>query len=227
MLTDTKTLSPKPIQSSQGKMGRVADFYVDDRIWRIPYLVMETDSWLRGRLALLAPVAFDPNAFASLDAFRVNLSKDQAENCPPFDSFPAVPRSYLQRVQQHYQWEDCSSDVDKGNTSIGGMDAPVQPSQLSGDESHVRTLKSFSGLRLHASDGPIGRLVSMTMDTRTWEIAELVIEIGHWLSVKRIPILPDSVNRIDYDDATIHVTLTKDEIRETRDTDVAQHAVVF
>ena len=52
MLNKAKTLKGYSIQSTDGEtIGKVNEFYFDDRHWTIRYLVAETGTWLTNRQA--------------------------------------------------------------------------------------------------------------------------------------------------------------------------------
>lgn len=52
-----KSLIGYTILATVGEIGKVKEFYFDDRTWTIRYLIVETGSWLFGRKILLAPEA--------------------------------------------------------------------------------------------------------------------------------------------------------------------------
>jgi hypothetical protein len=60
------------------------------------------------------------------------------------------------------------------------------------------------------------------VDGRSWTIRELVVETGHWYAGKKILIVPENITRISYDDSTVFVSLTKEDIQQTSTNDVVQ-----
>ncbi len=93
------------------------------------------------------------------------------------------------------------------------------------DDIHLRSTKAIIGYRIQASDGPIGTVSGFTAEVWSWGIRELVVETGHWYSGKPILILPESIDRISYEDSTVFVNLTKADIAQTTKNDVAQALV--
>jgi len=79
------------------------DFYFDDQKWVVRYAVVDTGSWLLGRLVLIAP-----HAFGNLDQNRtsllVNLTRQQIENSPPIESHKPVSRQYEEEYYRYYGW---------------------------------------------------------------------------------------------------------------------------
>ena len=57
MLSKAKTLTGYKLQSLDGEIGEVKEFYFDDHHWTIRYLVANTGNWLAGRLVLISPYA--------------------------------------------------------------------------------------------------------------------------------------------------------------------------
>jgi len=49
MLIKAKTLNGYKLDSLDGEIGKVKEFYFDDRHWTIRYLVADTGNWLTGR----------------------------------------------------------------------------------------------------------------------------------------------------------------------------------
>ena len=93
MLLSIKQLYGEKLRASDGEIGHVKDFYFDDQKWVVRCAVVDTGSWLLGRLVLIAP-----HAFGNLDQNRslllVNLTRQQIENSPPIESHKPVSRQY-------------------------------------------------------------------------------------------------------------------------------------
>ena len=70
----TKDLKGNTIVATDGDIGKVDDFYFDDKSWTIRYLVADTGNWLLGRKVLLSPIAVGKADFSS---GRFNM-----ESCP-------------------------------------------------------------------------------------------------------------------------------------------------
>jgi hypothetical protein len=57
MLHKAKTLTGYKLDSLDGEIGRVEEFYFDDKYWVVRYLVADSGNWLTGRHVLLSPYA--------------------------------------------------------------------------------------------------------------------------------------------------------------------------
>ena len=71
--------------------GRVFDFYLDDRSWRLRYLVVETGAWFNRHRVLLPPGALDSFP-ADSRCLHVSLSAEEVRRSPGMDSEMPVSR---------------------------------------------------------------------------------------------------------------------------------------
>src|SRR5471032_2576566 len=103
MLQNTKELYGHKLAASDGDIGRVRDFYFDDKTWAVRYLVADTGTWLTGRQVLLAP-----HAFGRFDAagkiVHVNLTRKQIEDSPSIEAHRPVSRQYEAEYFRYYGW---------------------------------------------------------------------------------------------------------------------------
>jgi hypothetical protein len=108
------------------------------------------------------------------------------------------------------------------------MDPPFIPDDMRRDEQHpkdelhLRSTKAVTGYRIQATDGPLGSVSGFMVDGRNWTIREVVVQTGHWYSRKEILILPENIQRISHENATVSVSLSRENLDETMSDDVAQ-----
>lgn len=70
-----------------------------------------------------------------------------------------------------------------------------------------------------ATDGEIGHVKDVYFDEHAWGIRYLVVETGTWLESRKVLISPYSVIQPLADDGTIHVSLTREQVRNSPDID--------
>jgi hypothetical protein len=58
MLRSIKQLYGDELRATDGEIGHIKDFYFDDQNWAVRYVVVDTGSWLSGRLVLISPHVF-------------------------------------------------------------------------------------------------------------------------------------------------------------------------
>src|ERR1035437_7904493 len=84
MLNKAKTLKGYKLDSRDGEIGKVKEFYFDDHHWTIRYLVADTGNWLTGRQVLISPYALIA-VVQEEEHITFDLTKKQIENSPPLD----------------------------------------------------------------------------------------------------------------------------------------------
>ena len=89
------------MDSLDGEIGKVKEFYFDDRHWTIRYLVAETGTWLADRQVLISPYALSA-VNKEAKNIAVDLTKKQIEASPSLDSDKPVSRQFEQAYYGHY-----------------------------------------------------------------------------------------------------------------------------
>jgi PRC-barrel domain len=89
------------IRASDGDIGHVDDFLVDDDGWRIRYMIADTGNWLPGRKVLIALPWIKELDWAERRVV-VDLSRDAVKNSPPYDPHRPLARGYEAQLHGHY-----------------------------------------------------------------------------------------------------------------------------
>lgn len=74
----------------------------------------------------------------------------------------------------------------------------------------MSSAEAFSGSRVIASDGMIGRVVDLLFDEERWHIRYLVVSTGDWLPRSQVLISPYSVRFVDTRARLIVSSVTRD-----------------
>ena len=222
MLRSIKQLYGEKLGTSDGEIGHVKDFYFDDQKWGVRYVVVDTGSWLSGRLVLISPHAFG-NFYEYDHCLLVELTRKEIENSPPIEAHKPVSRQYEAEYYRYYGYPSYWNGIEMW----GAAGFPVIPppylmvseddshcGSSDGDDPHLRSTKDVAGYHIHASDGEIGHVTDFMIDDRSWEIQRLVIETGHWFAGKEIAITPAHINRISYEESSIFVNVTRAAIMD-------------
>jgi uncharacterized protein YrrD len=89
-----------------------------------------------------------------------------------------------------------------------------------GDTTMLRSLKSFEGYRVSATDGEIGSVVNFLFDDARWAVRYLVVETGTFFEERRVLLSPISFRQVDGTSRHFHVALTKDKVKGSPSVDV-------
>jgi hypothetical protein len=89
------------IKATDGPIGHVDDFLVDDQSWEITHLVIDTRNWWPGKKVILSPqwiigVSWEESEVA------VDLSRDFIKRSPEYDPGRALDTDYVDRLHDHY-----------------------------------------------------------------------------------------------------------------------------
>ncbi len=84
MQRNVNNLIGNVMQGTDGEMGKVEDFYFDDQVWIIVYLIVKTGNWFSDREVLISPYSLIKGMYRS-GSFPVNLTREQIKNSPDID----------------------------------------------------------------------------------------------------------------------------------------------
>ena len=194
MLNKAKTLAGYKLHGLDGEIGKVEEFYFDDKHWTIRYLVANTGSWLTGRQVLISPYALKAME-KDEQTIAVNLTKEQIEDSPSLDTDKPVSRQFEHAYYGYYGWPMYWS----GSYMWGNYPYIVRdPEQwkISAQEkekwdSNLRSSHEVSGYHIQATDGAIGHVEDFIIDDETWAIRYLIIDTQNWWPGKKAWFLPN------------------------------------
>ena len=115
-LRSTHDVSGHDVQASDGEIGHVEDFVVDEETWAIRYLIINTGPWWSGRRVLVSPRWIECVDWTESKVF-INLSQEAVKHSPEYTHESLLTRDYESGLHQHYNrqgyWIDESSDLEK------------------------------------------------------------------------------------------------------------------
>ena len=103
MKRSIKSLIGYHIRETNGELGKVDEFYFDDKLWTIRYLIVKTGNWLSEQKVLISPSALLQPDWQK-EEFPVNLTKEQIKNSPDIDTDKPVSRQQEEKLYAHYNW---------------------------------------------------------------------------------------------------------------------------
>lgn len=100
-LRSTEEVKGYSIHATDGEMGKVVDYIMDDTNWKIDYLVVECGSWLNSRKVLLSTQNITEVNWENKTVI-VNISTSQVEDSPEYDESKALDEPYEKSLSDHY-----------------------------------------------------------------------------------------------------------------------------
>ena len=100
-LRSIKAVTGYHIHATDGEIGHVEDFLVDDTDWSIHFLIVDTKNWWSGKKVLISPRSAQA---INWNDRLVNLSVDRqrVKDSPTYDASTTIDRAYEKRFHDHY-----------------------------------------------------------------------------------------------------------------------------
>jgi len=226
MLCTVKTLKSYKLESLDGEIGKVKEFYFDDRYWTIRYLVASTGTWLPGRQVLISPHALGAiNKSIYEQQIGINLTKKQIEDSPTWDSDKPVSRQFEEIYHGYYDWPAYWSgphqwgssphierDREKWKTAASSSQ---QGENTSSRDPYLRSTHAVTGYHIDADDGEIGHVEDFVIDNETWAIRYLIVNTHNFWPGRKVLISPQWIERVSWGQSKVFINLSRETIKES------------
>ena len=227
MLRSLKGLERCTVNATDGDIGSVVDFLLDDQRWTIRYLVVKAGGFFSGRQVLISP-AFFSTADWSNQRFHLALTRDKVKNSPDVDVDRPVSRQFEHDYYRYYNYPYYWGS--SGLWGIGAYPTSLSPGMWTGapeshDEEtrdvHLRSAKEVTGYHVRGSDGTIGHVADFIVDDGTWEVRYLVVDTSHWWAADRkVLVAPYWASSVSWPKREVHVDLSREAIKGSPTWDV-------
>jgi hypothetical protein len=218
MLNKAKTVKGYKLESLDGEIGTVKEFYFDDRHWVIRYLVADTKDWLESKQVLISPYALvEVNKEEQLIA--INLTKKQLEESPSLKSEQPVSQQFEEDYCGFFGWPMYSTGPYIWGFSPNIVRDPEKWKEYSHAEKawdpNLRSTIEVSGYHIQAADGGIGHIEDFIIDDETWAIRYLIIVTRNWWPGKKVLVSTQWIERVSWSERKVLVNLTRETIRQS------------
>lgn len=89
------------IQASDGEIGHVADFLLEDADWSIHFLIVDTKNWWPGKKVLISPRLAQEIDWTN-NLVHLGVDRQRVKDSPPYDSSTTVDQAYETVFRSHY-----------------------------------------------------------------------------------------------------------------------------
>jgi len=100
-LRSSEDVTGHTIQASDGEIGHVEDFVLDDDAWTIRYMVVATRNWWPGEKVLISPMWIDRISWIDAKVF-VLLTREEIRKSPAYSDTSLLERGYETLLHEHY-----------------------------------------------------------------------------------------------------------------------------
>jgi sporulation protein YlmC with PRC-barrel domain len=218
MLRKTKELKNYKLDALDGEIGKVKEFYFDDRHWTIRYLVAGTGNWLTGRQVLISPYALAA-VNREEQNIVVDLTKKQIEDSPSLNTDKPVSHQFEQAYYGYYGWPSYWG----GPNAWGPSQYLVRDREqwkastqgVKGWDPHLRSTYGVSGHHIQTLDGEVGHVEDFIIDDETWAIRYLIVGTHNWWPGKMVLVSPQWIERVSWGERKVFVNLDRETIKQS------------
>ena len=111
-LRSCKAVKGYRIHATDGEIGHVQGYLMDERTWAIQYLIMDTSNWWLGHQVLIAPDWIDAVSWSE-SSVTVSLSRQEIKDSPAYDPLAPLNRAEEAVIYRHYGRKGYWQDRDK------------------------------------------------------------------------------------------------------------------
>jgi sporulation protein YlmC with PRC-barrel domain len=242
MLRSIENLEKYTIGATDGTIGKVKDFYFDDKAWVIRYLVVDTGTWLSSRMVLISPISLGQPDEKDM-VLPASLTRAQVTNSPDIDTQKPVSRQheleYFGYYGYPYYWgggglwgEGLYPDMMlSGYGGFGSADATSLEAANTADQAemarrevgdpHLRSSNKVMTYYIHATDGEIGHVQGVLVEEKTWAIRYLIVNTSNWWLGHQVLIAPQWIEDVSWLEGTVSVNLTRQAVKDAPSYDPA------
>jgi sporulation protein YlmC with PRC-barrel domain len=100
-LQSTDEVSGHHVHASDGEIGHVEDFIIDDESWAIRYLIINTRNLLSGKRVLISPKWIERVSWDESKIF-VNVTREAVKQSPEYTEESLLTREFEVGLHKHY-----------------------------------------------------------------------------------------------------------------------------
>jgi sporulation protein YlmC with PRC-barrel domain len=221
MLRSLKHLQQYAVTASDGEIGSVVNFLLDDERWAVRYLVVEGGG-VSGRRVLISPIAFAKTDW-STRRFHLALTNHRVQRSPAIDTDKPVSRQHEREYHRYYGYPYYwghngvwGTGHCPGSLAVEGWDEAAAARPEAGDV-HLRSVDEVRGYHVQATDGASGHVEDFIVDDETWEVRYLVVDTSNWWfgKGKKVLVAPKWASNVSWYERKIYVDATRQAIKES------------
>jgi hypothetical protein len=130
-LRSAKDVTGYHIEATDGAIGHVKDFLVDDETWEVRYMVVATANWWPGKSVLISPAWATRISWLDRKVY-VGMTREAIRTSPEWNPTQQVAAAYEQELYRHYA----------GLPGWVGRDRSLEPTTQSEDTTNARVART-------------------------------------------------------------------------------------
>jgi hypothetical protein len=222
MLRSLKDLEGYTVTATDGDIGSVVDFLLDDQHHTVRYAVVQTGGVFSGRRVLISLVSFR-DADWSTHRFNVALTVNKVKNSPDVDVDKPISRQneleYHRYYGHPYYWGDSAVSAVGAYPDVRAngdwRDRSPTHSKDAAGETHLRSAREVRGYHIQGRDEAIGHVEDFVVDDFTWQIRYLVVDTSNWWLAKKVLVSPKWASDISWTERKVYLDLSRQAIKDS------------
>lgn len=221
MFHNMKEMKKFDIVATDGPIGTVHDFLLDDKYWTVRYLVVDTRKWLPGEKVLISPMSIKDFDLVN-GAIQLSLTKEEIKDSPPIDADKPVSRKYETEFNNYYGlrpywqgpgfWGTYMYPKELARSVINNEEEKAHE-EIPEQETNLRSFVELKGYMIEAVDGEIGHVETFVICDETWNIRYIVVNTNNWWFGKHVLVATQWINYVNWQDRLVNIDLKKDTIK--------------
>jgi hypothetical protein len=209
------------VNATDGAVGKIKDFLLDDEHWTTRYFVVETGHFFNQRRVLLTPASLEYVDWRA-ERFELRLSREKVNGSPDIDADKPVSRQREMEFARYYGYPHYWAYA-----GVWGMGAhpgflvlntpdqlPPKPTDNPGDV-HLRSMKELRGYHIEGTDEALGHVDDFIVDEATWQIRYLVIDTRNWWPGKKVLLAPSWADHVSWEERRVYVRTARDVLKSS------------
>ncbi len=223
MLISTSRIEGSKISATDGTIGKVTTFVVDDEQWVLRYIVARGGPPLFGREVLLSPASVT-GTVGEQEQIEVGLTRDQVKNAPPADLNRPMSRRQEEEFHRYYQlpvywgagglWGPAMTPAEAGTVAYQPTEE-YERTAPSMDETHLRSTSELEGYDVTAAGTNVGTVSDFLIEVSTWAVRYLRISTDDDSRGADLFISPHWTDEISWADRRIGLSVASERLYAT------------
>lgn len=204
------------VEGSDGKVGNLSDLLIDDREWKVRYLVIARGIWPFRRRVVVLPGHVE-SVSPERETIRISLSQSRTKAAPPLSSRKPVSQLKEKEFHDYYQvpvywsgtaaWEET---YDPGAMPKSGGNAGAERTQTDRElfENHLRSADRLLGYTVKAEDEPMGSLKDLILSESDWQVNRLLVHRRE--EPKELTVQAESIRQVSWIEKALRLDAAAD-----------------
>jgi hypothetical protein len=205
------------VAATDGRIGRIEDFFVEEASWTVRYMVVRTGGALSGERAV-TPIGCVESSDVNRRRVGVAFTKAEAAAIAPPGEILTVSAEMEKILKSLYGGADYRRD--KGIVRIG-CDVLPQARPVSS----LRSVREITTYHIETLDGACGLCTDLLADTASWSVPYIVVNTKEWLPHGYVLVPTAWIRHISWQEMQIDVGVHRTKIQHAQRFDPASHDV--